>query len=112
MVKRKRVEEDSELEETSSTKHKRIQHKLKVGTAKLGHAFKVAKGFERQKLGRRRKNAASQDKQEDIPRIDAEIAALKVRIPRSQITRVGIRSDLNTLEIDIRYYRFCRTAFL
>jgi len=57
----------------------RVQYKLKQGTVKLGHAFKVAKGFERQKLGRRRKAAVSEGKEKDVQRIDAEIAALKVR---------------------------------
>ncbi|KAK4549341.1 hypothetical protein LTR36_006338 [Oleoguttula mirabilis] len=55
----------------------RIQYKLKQGTVKLGHAFKIAKGFERQKLGRRKKSAVTEKVEKDVQRIDAEIAALK-----------------------------------
>lgn len=77
MPKRKR---DEDGDEESSVKQRRVQHKLKVGVTKLGHAFKIAKGFERQKLGRRRKNAVSQQNDKDIARIDSEIVALKARI--------------------------------
>lgn len=78
MPKRKRDSDDSD-EGATGAKQQRIQFKLKQGTVKVGHAFKVAKGFERQKLGRRRKNAVTQKNEKDIQRIDAEIAALKVR---------------------------------
>ncbi|RMY33648.1 hypothetical protein D0865_14402 [Hortaea werneckii] len=58
-------------------KQQRVQHKLKQGVVKIGHAFKLAKGFERQKLGRRQKSAGAEKKEQDIRRINAEIAALK-----------------------------------
>ncbi|KAI7133280.1 hypothetical protein D0864_12053 [Hortaea werneckii] len=58
-------------------KQQRVQHKLKQGAVKIGHAFKLAKGFERQKLGRRQKSAGAEKKEQDIQRINAEIAALK-----------------------------------
>ena len=80
MAKRKRQEEDEECGEETGIKRQRVKHKLNQGVTKLGHAFKVAKGFERQKLGRRRKTAAAQDNKKDVDRIDAEISALKVRI--------------------------------
>lgn len=81
MAKRKRDEgDDDEHDERRLTaKQKRVEHKLKQGVTKVGHAFKIAKGFERQKLGRRRKTAAAQDGQKDVERIDLEIAGLKVR---------------------------------
>lgn len=80
MPKRKREDDDDASGDVvPSAQRQRIQHKLKQGTVKLGHAFKVAKGFERQKLGRRRKTAGAQKKEKDVERIDAEIAALKVR---------------------------------
>jgi len=81
MPKRKR-DSDSPVVDASaapSAQQQRVQHKLQQGTVKLGHAFKVAKGFERQKLGRRRKNATAQREQKIVQRIDAEIDALKVR---------------------------------
>ncbi|KAH9827811.1 protein bud22-like [Teratosphaeria destructans] len=55
----------------------RVQHKLKQGVVKLGHAFKIAKGFERQKLSRRLKTAQSEKKEFDEQRINAEISAIK-----------------------------------
>lgn len=81
MPKRKRdgsVDADSG-DVALGAQQQRIQYKLKQGTMKLGHAFKVAKGFERQKLGRRRKSAVAEKGAKDVQRIDAEIVALKVR---------------------------------
>ena len=81
MPKRKREDGDApDAESRNGVKQRRTEHKLKLGAIKLGHAFKVAKGFERQKLGRRRKNAVSQNNPNDVKRIDAEIEALKVRL--------------------------------
>ena len=85
MAKRKREDDGSDTEDRPSAKQQRIRHKLKLGCTKLGHAFKVAKGFERQKLGRRQKTAASQSNGKDAGRINAEIAALKVRDPQFKI---------------------------
>ncbi len=78
MPKRKRDDDDQGAEVNSSAKQHRIEHKLKLGATKVGHAFKVAKGFERTKLGRRRKTAVSEGNAKDVTRIDAEIEALKV----------------------------------
>lgn len=63
------------------------------GAQQLEKAFKLARGFERQKLGRRRKNALAEAKvkeakgnadtmakrsiEDEVARIDAEVAALK-----------------------------------
>lgn len=60
-------------------KKQRATYKLKQGTQRVAHAFKLAKGFERQKLSRRRKTAVAKGEEKDIERIDAEIVALKVR---------------------------------
>lgn len=76
MPKRKREPED--VSAGGSAKQQRVQHKLSQATRNLSHAFKVAKGFERQKLSRRHKSAKEQNKAVDEARIDAEIAALKV----------------------------------
>ncbi len=80
MPKRKREDGD----ETSSAQKRLVQKRLKLGVSKLGHAFKVCKGFERQKLGRRQKNAVSEKSDKDVARIDTEIAALKVSVSRNQ----------------------------
>jgi len=83
MPKRKREgDADDAPEPNNGAKAQRVRHKLQQGTVKLGHAFKVAKGFERQKLGRRRKNAIAQSNATDVKRIDAEAAAVKVRQAR------------------------------
>ena len=55
MPKRKRDDgTDASLEGSpepvNDPKQKRLQLKLHQATVKLGHAFKIAKGFERQKL--------------------------------------------------------------
>nr|POE64926.1 protein bud22 [Quercus suber] len=79
MPKRKRDGEDAESSSAPLSAHQqRFLFKFKQGTAKLGHAFKTAKGFERQKLGRRRKTAIDESNAKDVQRIDAEIAALKI----------------------------------
>ena len=83
MGKRKRDEGAEEADGGISIKQRRINHKLKLATSKLGHAFKVAKGFERQKLGRRRKTA-EQNNLKDVERIEFEITALKVRALRHE----------------------------
>ncbi len=44
----------------------------------LLHALKLARGFERQKLGRRQKTAKADRVQGDTARLGAEITALKV----------------------------------
>jgi hypothetical protein len=59
-------------------KQRRIVFALEEGTKKLAQAFKLAKGFERQKLGRRRKDAEKEKDYRDMRRIDEEIAAAKV----------------------------------
>ncbi len=52
----------------------------------LFRALKVARGFERQKLGRRQKTAKAETKDGDISRLDAEVAALKVCPPVLRVT--------------------------
>ena len=79
MPKRKRDDgDDEDTEGRNSVKQRRVEHKLKLGATKLGHAFKLAKRFERQKLSRRRKSAVSESNVKDVARIDSEIEALKV----------------------------------
>ena len=79
MPKRKRDDVDGQNSEgRNSVRQRRVEQTLKLGATKLGHAFKVAKGLERRKLGRRRKTAVSESNEKDVARIDAEIEALKV----------------------------------
>lgn len=83
MPKRKRdTPEGGEAEEKTaaqpSLKQLRAEQKFEHGAKLLTRAFKTARGFERQKLGRRHKSAASSNNTADVTRIDAEVAALKV----------------------------------
>jgi len=71
-------------------KKQRAAHKLDQGVKRVAHAFKLAKGFERQKLSRRRKTAVSKGEDKDVERIDAEIVALKVRKINTDQTWAGI----------------------
>ena len=52
--------------------------KLYKAKVKLGNAFKIAKGFERKKIGRRQKTAAAAKNEKDSQRVETEIAAMKV----------------------------------
>jgi len=83
MPKRKRdgqsqdnIDEREEVKGRASGS-KRLEEKLHHHQTLIFRALKIAKGFERQKLGRRRKTALK-TKPADVARIDAEIEALKV----------------------------------
>lgn len=83
MPKRKRGETDGAAPKKPAgsgepTQRKRVEEKLFHGKKVLHRALKLAKGFERQKLSRRRKTAVAKD-EAAIARIDAEIEAVKVR---------------------------------
>ena len=52
---------------------------IESGSKSLFRACKVARGFERQKLGRRQKAAREKHEDAETSRLTAEIAALKVR---------------------------------
>ncbi|KAF9636407.1 Bud-site selection protein BUD22 [Lasiodiplodia theobromae] len=63
---------------TSSAKQrKQLPTRLEQAKKELVKALKIARGFERQKLSRRRKAAEKDNKAGDVQRIDAEIEALK-----------------------------------
>ena len=57
---------------------RQVEHLLEQGRKKLFKSLKIARGFERQKLGRRQKTAKAEKAETDIIRLDAEVAALKV----------------------------------
>lgn len=70
-------EDDNTRFKRRATQSKRVAEKFHHHKKLLSRALKTAKGFERQKLGRRRKTALK-DNAADVVRIDAEIDALKV----------------------------------
>ena len=83
MPKRKRDEaEASDIEDRSwhiGPQRKRVEEKLFHAQKMLQRALKVAKGFERQKLGRRQKTATKEKDEATLKRLGAEIEALKVK---------------------------------
>lgn len=81
MTKRKRgsdASSDASGENGTSIQTQRTLFKLDASVRKLAHAIKIAKGFERQKLGRREKNALKEANGQELERIRAEIGGLKV----------------------------------
>ena len=74
MPKRKRDEV-----EDHDTIEKSLRAFILYGTKQLFRALKTAKGFERQKLGKRHKNAREQKQTGELSRLEKEIAVLKVR---------------------------------
>ena len=80
MPKRKRTENDSLPERQSNRQQHQFEGALSHGKTILFRALKLARGFERQKLGRRQKEARSADSKEQLERIEAEVVALKVSV--------------------------------
>ncbi|KAG9243546.1 Bud-site selection protein [Calycina marina] len=78
MVKRKRPNHGDENGERAQ-KHRKKEVSEKVIQSKklLNRSLKTAKGFERQKLGKRLKNATQAGKYDEVARINREIEVLK-----------------------------------
>ena len=57
---------------------RQLEDLIEQGKRALFRSLKVARGFERQKLGRRQKAAKAENNITDNARLDAEVAALKV----------------------------------
>lgn len=60
------------------TQQERLQSVLDHSKKVLSRALRIARGIERQKLGRRQKTAKESDVAEESARLNAEVAALKV----------------------------------
>lgn len=78
----------SEINDTSATSSNaqarslrlqrlQLDSQLDLSKKSLFRSLKVARGFERQKLGRRQKSANAENNAPDLLRLDAEVAALK-----------------------------------
>lgn len=86
MSKRKRTPEAFEKPEirlNDSEEHLRNHRQLATSTLEqyektLFRALRLARGFERQKLGRRQKTAKQAKDEVETARMNAEVAALKV----------------------------------
>lgn len=77
MPKRKRSDFKDDEERMQRRRKHDIQENLTQSKKLLHRALKTAKGFERQKLGKRLKNAASEGKSDEVARINREIETLK-----------------------------------
>jgi hypothetical protein len=77
MPKRKRSTYEDDSERVSRMQKQDVQEKLTQSKKLLHRALKTAKGFERQKLGKRLKLATTNKQSEEIARINREIEALK-----------------------------------
>jgi hypothetical protein len=77
MPKRKRVAYEEGEDRSLRMRKSMVEEKITQSRKALHRALKVAKGFERQKLGKRLTNAKSQSKAEDVERINKEIEVLK-----------------------------------
>ena len=65
--------------ETSQLRQEDLDPLLEYGKKSIFRALKLGRGFERQKLGRRQKNAQETAAVEETERLKAEVKALKVR---------------------------------
>ena len=83
MLKRRRRDSEMQDEGQRNTPYRAstiyLEGALDHGKKSLFRALKVARGFERQKLGRRQKLAKLNHLEDESMRLDAEVAALKVR---------------------------------
>lgn len=85
MPKRKRFEistavdpVDESLDRSVRSQRQQLETFIEYGKKNLFRSLKVARGFERQKLGRRQKTAKEKHDDAEIARLEAEVAALKV----------------------------------
>ena len=63
---------------SASNNQTQLEEALEQGKKSLFKALKLARGFERQKLGRRQKSAQAKDGEAVLSRLTAEVNALKV----------------------------------
>lgn len=70
---------DEKGEKINNVKLLRLRHKFEQGSVLLFRALKTARGFERQKLGRRQKTAKENGDIKNLERLAMEVQVLKVR---------------------------------
>jgi hypothetical protein len=93
MPKRKRPTYELDPDRAIQTKKHDIVEKITQSKKLLHRALKTAKGFERQKLGKRQKIAIDNGKHEDVRRINREIEALK-GLDLDKITEAHLQKSL------------------
>jgi hypothetical protein len=83
MPKRKRTHygrEEVDPTQETELKKEELEKKLVHGRKVLNRALKTAKGFERQKLGKRIKLATKEQDEAEAGRLQKELELLKVRV--------------------------------
>ena len=88
MSKRKRSHDDDASDGTLRGLQHQLEATLSNGRTLLFRSLKLARGFERQKLGRRQKNAKSGGSVEQLEKLGAEVIALKVRTPSHMVPHI------------------------
>jgi hypothetical protein len=92
MPKRKRSAYD-DADRIQNMQKQDVQDALTKGRKQLARAIKIAKGFERQKLGKRLKLATTNGESENVARINREIQALK-GLEIGQLTNTHLQKSL------------------
>ena len=70
---------DESLDRSVRSQRQQLESFIEYGKKNLFRSLKLARGFERQKLGRRQKTAKEKHEDAETARLEAEVAALKVR---------------------------------
>ena len=88
MAKRKRAAFEDDGPAGNSTEERsiklqlrRLEQQIEYGQKTLHRALKLARGFERQKLGRRQKTAQTNNDRDGMARLSQEVRTLKVWAP-------------------------------
>ncbi|KAL4896127.1 Bud-site selection protein [Aspergillus ambiguus] len=99
MPKRKLADLDSPGSISQNLQLTRLSHKFEHGVTTLARALKTARGFERQKLGRREKTAKSQGSHDTLSRLAEEVQVLKSLDPAVTAQRYLFKQLVKTKRI-------------
>ncbi|KAE9380590.1 Bud-site selection protein, partial [Stipitochalara longipes BDJ] len=97
MPKRKRSA-GGDSDRVQNMRKQDVQDTLAKGRKQLARALKIAKGFERQKLGKRLKLASTNGESEAVARINKEIQALK-GLELGQLTSTHLHKTLLKIKV-------------
>ena len=90
------------------SRHSCIEQVLDLGKKNVFKSLKLARGFERQKLGRRQKVAKEDNAAEEIARLEAEVVVLKVRCTSKEARRVPLLMSV----VDFRFGSYSGDTFV
>ncbi|QKX59394.1 uncharacterized protein TRUGW13939_06528 [Talaromyces rugulosus] len=114
MSKRKHsaLEDDLRPEAANDFRATRLRHRFERGTQLLFRALKTARGFERQKLGRRQKTAGQEEDNKALERLGQEVQVLKSLNLEETAQRYLLKQLQKTKRIaeSPEYVRLAKTA--